>query len=78
MEGIATYTERTIYHKRCHCLVASSLHFTLSDLDFKWMSHKYGYWTAKPMYNTHSGTCNSNTDSIRNYIATSKLHLHEK
>jgi len=49
------YTERTIYHKRCHfnqtvplqpngatssCLAASSVHFTTSDLDFKWMSHE--------------------------------------
>ena len=36
-----------------------------------------GLWQHS-MYETHSGTCNSNTDSIRNYIATSNLHLHEK
>jgi len=51
MEGIATYTECTIYHEWCFFKVSCRF-LSISDLhvDFKWMSRKKGYSIAKASY----------------------------
>ena len=65
----------TINGATSSCLAASSVHFTLSDLDFKRTSREKSYWTAKA---TYSKLKTHNTDSIWNYIATSKIAFTRK
>jgi len=74
-------TQNTLFTMNCvtsSCLAACSVHFTLSDLDFKQMSREKGYWTAKAInaLNTFRyKTCNTELHSKLIYTKSNFVYV---